>query len=62
MPVVIVEMWKGRTEEQKTKLIKGITKTFKEIGVEAEHLSIIIHDIPKSNWGKGGEQASKLVP
>ena len=23
MPVVIVEMWEGRTEEQKEKLIKG---------------------------------------
>jgi len=62
MPVVIVEMWKGSTEEEKAKLIKGITKTFEEIGVKARYLSIIIHEIPKSNWGIGGEQASKLVP
>jgi 4-oxalocrotonate tautomerase len=62
MPVVIVEMWKGSTEEEKAKLIKGITKTFEEIGVKAEYLSIVIHEIPKSNWGMGGEQASKLVP
>lgn len=54
MPVVMVEMWKGRTEEQKAKLIKGITKAFEEIGVEADYLSIVIHDIPKSNWGMGG--------
>ena len=61
MPVVIVEMWTGRTEEQKEKLIKGITKAFEEIGVKPERLSVIIHDIPKSNWGVGGEQASKLT-
>jgi 4-oxalocrotonate tautomerase len=62
MPVVIVEMWQGRTEEQKTKLIKGITKAFEDIGVPAERLNIIIHDVPKSNWGTSGEPASKSNP
>lgn len=61
LPVVVVEMWEGRTEEQKAKLIKGITEVFKEIGVEPEHLSIVIHDVPRSNWGMRGEQASKLI-
>jgi 4-oxalocrotonate tautomerase len=62
MPVVIVEMWEGRTLEQKEKLIKGITKAFEEIGTKAESLNIVIHDVPKTNWGKGGQQASKLPP
>ena len=61
MPVVTVEMWEGRTEEQKRKLMKGITRVFEEIGVRREWLSIIIHDVPKSNWGTRGEQASKLA-
>lgn len=61
MPVVIVEMWEGRTEKQKEKLIKAITRAFEEIGVKAEWLNIIIHDVPKSNWGIRGEQASKLA-
>jgi len=60
MPVVIVEMWEGRTSEQKQKLIKGITKAFEEIGAKIEYLHIIIHDVPKTNWGMLGEQASKL--
>ena len=62
MPVVIVEMWEGRTLEQKEKLINGITKAFEEIGTKAESLNIVIHDVPKTNWGKGGQQASKLPP
>ncbi len=62
MPVVIIEMWSGRTDEQKEKLIKGITKAFEDIGVKPEHLNIVIHDVPRSNWGVRGEQASKLVP
>ena len=62
MPVVIVEMWQGRTEEQKEKLIRGITKAFEDIGVKSEKLQIVIHDIPKCNCGTRGEPASKLAP
>lgn len=60
MPVVVVEMWEGRTVEMKEKLIKAITKAFGEIGVKPESLTIIIHDVPKTNWGMRGEQASKI--
>jgi len=62
LPVVIIEMWEGRTDEQKEKLMKGIFKAFEEIDVPPEALNIIIHDIPKTNWGLRGEQASKLFP
>jgi 4-oxalocrotonate tautomerase len=59
MPVVIIEMWQGRNEEQKEKLIKGITNVFEEMGVPPDRLHIIIHDVPKCNWGNCGEPASK---
>lgn len=59
MPVVIVEMWEGRSVELKEKLIKGITKAFEEIGTKPESLSIIMHEVPKTNWGLAGQQASK---
>jgi 4-oxalocrotonate tautomerase len=59
MPVVIVETWEGKTAEQKEKLIKGITKAFEEIGTKPDVVQIILHDIPKTNWGDGGQQASK---
>lgn len=62
MPVVHIEMWPGRTEGEKEKLIKGITKAFEEIGVKPEHVTIVIHEVPKSNWGIRGEQASKANP
>ena len=60
VPVVDINMWEGRSAEQKEKLIKSITKAFGEIGVAPEHLTIIIHDIPKTNWGTRGQQASKM--
>jgi 4-oxalocrotonate tautomerase len=55
VPVVIVEMWKGRTDEQKQQLIKGITAAFKRIDVQPEHVTVIIHDVPKNNWGTGNK-------
>ena len=62
MPVVVLEMWEGRAEEQKEKLMKGIMKAFEEIGVNSQRVTIIIHETPKSNWGIKGEQASKTNP
>ncbi len=61
-PVVIIETWTGKTDEQKDTLIHGITHVFEEIGVPADQVQIIIHDVPKTNWGMKGEQASKLPP
>lgn len=59
MPVVIVEMWEGRTVDQKRKLVEGITATFEGIGVPADALQVVINDVPKHNWGMGGRLASE---
>ena len=59
MPVVIVEMWDGRTIDQKKQLVEGITAAFQKIGVPADALNIILRDIPKHNWGTGGKLASE---
>ena len=61
MPVITVEMWKGRTNEQKKDVIKGITEVFEKMGVPKEHTTIIIHDVPKENWGTRGVQAANIV-
>jgi 4-oxalocrotonate tautomerase len=54
-------MWEGRTAEQMEQLIKNITRAFEQsLGTKAESLQIVIHDVPKINWGSRGEQASKL--
>jgi len=58
MPVVTIETWKGKSVEQKAKLMEGIKKAFVDIGVDPAGLTIIIHDIPRYNWAKGGEQVS----
>ena len=59
MPVVIVEMWEGRTIEQKKQLAEGITATFVKVGTPAEAVHIILKDNPKHNWADGGKLASE---
>ena len=59
MPVVIVEMWEGRTIEQKRHLAEGITASFEKIGTPKEAVHVIIKDNPKHNWAIGGKFASE---
>ena len=55
MPVITVEMYEGRTPEQKRKIVEGITEVFVQIGVPPELTQVILHDNPKKNWAIGGK-------
>ncbi len=59
MPIVIVEMWAGRSQEQKKIIVQGITEVFTKVGTPAEAVHIVINDVPKTNWGTGGKLASE---
>ncbi len=59
MPVVTVEMWEGRTIEQKKQLVEGITAVMTKMGIPPEAVQIIIKDNPKHNWAIGGKLASE---
>lgn len=60
MPVVIVEMWEGRTLEQKKQLVEGITSSFVKIGTPPEAVQIILKDNSKDNWAIGDKLASEV--
>ncbi len=55
MPVITVDMWAGRTTEQKKELAKGITEQFTKMGVPQKQVWIIFKDTEKKNWAMGGE-------
>ena len=59
MPVVMVEMWEGRTVEQKRQLAEGITSSFVKIGTPAEAVHVVMKDNPKHNWAIAGKLASE---
>ncbi|OGC29429.1 hypothetical protein A2311_05895 [candidate division WOR-1 bacterium RIFOXYB2_FULL_48_7] len=60
MPIIRIEMWKGRDEQTKGKLIAEVTKTVCEVAkCQPEKVIVVIEDIPKENWGEAGRQASQ---
>jgi 4-oxalocrotonate tautomerase len=56
MPTIHVEMFEGRTPEQKRNLVKALTNAVVEtLGGKAESVDIILVDVKKSDWSTGGE-------
>ncbi len=55
MPTYHIEMFEGRTHEQKKKLVAEITRVSVDVlGGSAESVVIIITDVKRENWSTGG--------
>jgi 4-oxalocrotonate tautomerase len=55
VPVVTVQLWEGRTVEQKRALVRAITDAMVEhAGARPDGLHVIIQEIPRENWGRAG--------
>ncbi|MDM0035940.1 2-hydroxymuconate tautomerase [Variovorax sp. J22P271] len=62
MPFVVVEMWEGRTVEQKRGLVRAITDAMIDhAGCKPDHLHVVIHETSRENWGRSGALATDLV-
>ncbi len=59
MPIIRVELWTGRTTQQKAELAKAITDAVCKIaGSPPEATFVVFTDIDKQNWAQGGLLAS----
>jgi 4-oxalocrotonate tautomerase len=59
MPIIRVEMWTGRTHDQKVNLAKAITDVVVNLaGTTPEATIVIFEDVGKNNWAQGGILAS----
>jgi 4-oxalocrotonate tautomerase len=59
MPIVRVEMLKGRSKEQKAKLAEVITQAMVDIAkAKPEATSIVFHDVERSDWAEAGKLVS----
>ncbi|EON13376.1 MULTISPECIES: 4-oxalocrotonate tautomerase [Pandoraea] len=55
MPTFHVEMFEGRSVEQKRAFVKAVTEAaVNTIGCTAESVDIIITDIKRENWSTAG--------
>ena len=59
LPVVQVSIWAGISEENKKKIVEGITRVIAELGVPREVITIIIYEVPKNDWASGGQLHSE---
>jgi len=59
MPIVHVNVWKGFGEDRVKKLIENITQVFVDLNVPQKAVEVIVHEIPRTHWGIGGEPASE---
>jgi 4-oxalocrotonate tautomerase family enzyme len=56
MPVVTVQLWTGRTVNQKRRLVAAITEAMvQHADSTPDHLHVIIQDVPKDSWGRAGK-------
>ena len=55
MPTIRVEMFEGRTPEQKKNLVKALTQAVVDtLGGKAESVDVILYDIKRDEWATGG--------
>ncbi|MES2117079.1 MAG: 4-oxalocrotonate tautomerase [Pseudomonadota bacterium] len=55
MPTINVQVFEGRTLEQKRAFVKAVTEaTVATLGATPESVDIIIHELKKENWATAG--------
>ena len=60
MPFIHVNMFEGRTVDQKRKMVAAMTEAVvKSLEIKPEAVHIIIHELPKQNFTSAGVLASE---
>ncbi len=63
MPVIRIEMFEGRTTDQKRACAEAVTQAWVETcGGTAGSVTVIFTDVAKSDWATGGRLASEPKP
>jgi 4-oxalocrotonate tautomerase len=62
LPVVQISVWSGMSEENKKKIVEGMTGVLMELGIPRDAVTVIIYEVPKGNWATGGQLHSEKYP
>ncbi len=57
--MVQVSVWNGLSEEAKKKIAEGMTKVLEDLSIPKDAVTVIIHEIAKTNWATGGQLHSE---
>lgn len=56
MPTIRVELFEGRTAEQKAALAKELTEAcVRVLGGKADGVDVLFFDVARHNWASGGQ-------
>jgi len=56
MPIMRIEMFTGRTPEQKREFVEVVTReTCRTLNCQPEDVNIIIDEVPRERWATGGK-------
>lgn len=56
--LVTIDAFAGRSLDAKRHLYRAIVANLKALGIPADHIGIVLHEIPLENWGIRGGQAA----
>ena len=60
MPTMHIELFAGRSPEQKKELVEALTReTCRVLGCDASAVDIILIDVERHNWATGGKMWSE---
>ena len=63
MPTIRVELFEGRTPEQKAALAQELTAAcVRVLGGKPDSVDVLFYDIAKANWATGGRLWSDKPP
>jgi 4-oxalocrotonate tautomerase len=63
MPTIRVELFEGRTVEQKRALAAALTEaTMRTLGSKPEAVEVLFYDIARHDWAVGGKLESDDQP
>jgi phenylpyruvate tautomerase PptA (4-oxalocrotonate tautomerase family) len=58
---VSIDAFEGRSIETKRALYREIVERLEPLGIPRDHVSVVVRDIPRTNWGiRGGQAASDV--
>jgi len=61
MPIVKIELYEGRTKQQKERLAKAITQSLvKELGSKPCDVVILFSDVSRADWISGDDPRLQL--
>lgn len=55
--LITIDAFYGRSLDAKRTLYKAIVSNLEPLGIPPSHVKIVLHEVPKENWGLRGGQA-----